>query len=219
MKIDKDDNLSSGYRILGSNNWGIEEDKLCIYVSNAEILPLSLDDMCINVYGDGPRQIAEDIIELSRNPERKELDTLKAENESLKETIEVLQRQLEKERSKQEMESNRLRKRNNKLKQDFESIKGHLRTAQHKLDKYERDKHYSEIFVANHPGQSLTFKNAKMSVSDNGDVTVSGQSVENLIDRLEGLIETEVKFTEWQDIVLKQVEANPGIFNEPIKEK
>lgn len=279
MRIEKDDNLPSGYRILGSGNcWDIEEDKISILVSDIEIIPMSGNDMYVTAYGPGTRQIAEDIMELSRNPGREELDALKAENEGLKETIEVLQRQLEKEKRKQEdmieafkseleqykkepkgadndkdaldartysilpitehadntksdpelytamkiliarhnetlMKNNRLRKRNRKLKQDFESIKGHLRTAQYKLDKYDRDKHYSEIFVANHPGQSITFKDAKVSISDNGDVTVSGESVENLIDRLNGLIDTEARFTEWQDIVLKQVEANPGLFN------
>lgn len=277
MRIEKDDNLSSGYRILGSSDsWDIEEDRLSIRVSDAKILPMSGDDMLIDIYGEGPRQIAEDIMELSREQGREELDVLKDENESLKETIEILQRQLDKEKCKRSeleqvkgepaqgadsdrdaldartysvlpviertdntnhdpelytamkiliarhnetvMENNRLRKRNEKLRQDFESIKGHLRVAQHKLDKYERDKRYSEMFVANHPGQSLTFKDAKVSVSDNGDVTVSGQSVENLIDRLDGLIDTEARFTEWQNIVLKQVEANPGIFNERIKE-
>lgn len=264
MKIEKDDNLPSGYRILGSGNcWDIEMGKISILVSDIKIIPMSGNDMYITAYGPGSRQIAEDIMELSREIGREELDILKDENESLKETIEVLQRQLEKERSKNAVksevvqniqertqydvndietlhakgkelyastkfivaryneivrENERLRKRNEKLRQDFESIKGHLRVAQHKLDKYERDKHYSEMFVANHPGQSLTFKDAKVSVSDNGDVTVSGGSVENLIDRLDGLIDTEARFTEWQNIVLKQVEANPGIFNEHIKE-
>lgn len=279
MKIEKDDNLPSGYRILGSGNcWEIEEDKLYICVSDVEVHPMTGSEINIDAYGPGTRQIAEDIIE-----QQKETTMLKAENESLKETVEALRRLLEKEKRKQEdmieafkseleqakkepkgadndrdaldartysvlptmehansnkadpelytamkiliarhnetlMENNRLRKRNSKLKQDFESIKGHLRVAQHKLDKYERDKHYSEMFIANHPGQSLTFKDAKASISDNGDVTVSGESVNNLIDRLEGLIETEVKFTEWQDMVLKQMEANPGIFNERIKE-
>lgn len=276
MKIEKDDNLPSGYRILGSGNcWDIEEDKISILTSDIEIVPMSGSETFITAYGPGPLRIAEDIMEQS-----KESNMLKAENESLKETIEALQRLLEKEKRKREdiieafkseleqnkkeakgadndkdaldartyailpikehnkadpelytamkilisrhnetlMENNRLRKRNNKLKQDFESVKGHLRCAQYKIDKYERDKHYSEIFVANHSGQSLTFKNAKVSISDNGDVTVSGQSVENLIDRLNGLIDTEARFTEWQDILLKQVEANPDIFNERIKE-
>lgn len=279
MKHEKSDNLPSGYRIIGSGNkWDVEGDKLCIRVSDVNILPLSENDMYITVYGDGPRQMTDDIIDLIVEPGREELDRLKAENESLKQTIEVLQRQLEKEKRKQEdmieafkseleqamkepkgadnnrdaldartysvlpitehvdntmsdpelytamkiliarhnetvMENNRLRKRNNKLKQDFESIKGHLRTAQYKLDKYERDKHYSEMFVADHPGQSITFKDAKMSISDNGDVTVSGESVTNLIDRLKQLCETEKKFKQWQDIVLKQMEENPGLFN------
>lgn len=280
MEIEKDDNLPSGYRILGSsNNWGVEEGKLCICVSDVSILPLSENDFYITAYGEGPQQIAEDIIELSRESGHEELDTLKAENEALKETIEVLQRQLEKERNentvkselaedKEEtvqgvynnrdaldartysalsiiehtkkpdpdpelytnmniiiarhnetvMENNRLRKRNNKLKQDFESVKGHLRCAQYKLDKYERDKPYSKILVDNHNGQILTFKDAKVSISSNGDVTVSGESVNNLLDTLKGLSEIAKKFKEWQDIVLKRVEANPDIFNEHIKE-
>lgn len=265
MKIEKDDNLPSGYRILGSGNcWDIEEDKISILVSDIEIIPMSGNDMYVTAYGPGSRQIAEDIIELSREIGREELDTLKAENESLKETIEVLQRQLEKERSKNAVksevvqniqertqhdvndietlhiigkelyastkfivarynetvrENERLRKRNKKLQQDFESIKGHLRVAQHTIDEYRRkSKHYSEMFVANHPGQSLTFKDAKVSVSDNGDVTVSGKSVENLIHRLKQLCETEEKVKAWQDIVLKNIEVTPDIFNEHIKE-
>lgn len=269
MRIEKDDNLPSGYRILGSSDsWDIE-DRLCIRVSNVEILPMSGDDMLIDAYGEGPQQIAKDIIELSREPGREELDALKAENESLKETIEVLQRQLDKEKDKREdtieafkseleqykkepkgadndkdaldartysilpitehadntksdpelyaamkiliachnktlVENKRLRKRNNKLKQDFESIKGHLRVTQHKLDGYERKKHYSEICIDSHSGQTLTFKDAKVSISSNGDVTVSGESVDSLLNRIKELINTEKKFKEWQSIILKK---------------
>lgn len=260
------------------NDWGIRGDKLWVTVDKVNVTPYSEDECIASVFGEGVKCLTYDIISV-----KKEINTLKAENESLKETIEALQRQLEKEKNKRDdmtnafkteleqakkeqkgvdndrdaldartysvlpitehadntnpdpelytamkiliarhnetlMENNRLRKRNEKLRQDFESIKGHLRVAQHKLDKYERDKHYSEMFVANHPGQSICFKDAKVSVSDNGDVTVSGWSVENLIDRLDGLIDTEARFTEWQNIVLKQVETNPGIFNEHIKE-
>ena len=184
MRIEKDDNLPSGYRILSSsNNWDVEEDKLCICVSNFEVIPRSENDMIITAYGDGPQQIAEDIMELSREPVREELDTLKEDRHK-----------------------------------DFDSIKVHLQTSQHKINKYERDNHYSEIFVDCQSGQSLTFKDAKVSVSGNGDVTVSGQSIENLIDRLDVLIDTEARFTEWQDIVLKRVESNPDVFNERIKE-
>lgn len=101
MKIEKDDNLPRGYRILGSGNcWDIEEDKISILVSDIEIIPMSGNDMYVTAYGPGTRRIAEDIMELSREIGREELDTLKAENESLKETIEVLQRQLEKEKDK-----------------------------------------------------------------------------------------------------------------------
>lgn len=240
------------------NDWGIRGDKLWVTVDKVNVTPYSEDECIASVFGEGVKCLTYDIISVE-----KEINTLKAENESLKETIEVLQRQLEKERSKNAVkskvvqniqertqhdvndietlrtkgkelyastkfivarynetvrENERLRKRNEKLRQDFESIKGHLRVAQHKLDKYERDKHYSEMFVANHPGQSLTFKDAKVSVSDNGDVTVSGESVENLIHRLKQLCETQEKVKAWQDIVLKRTEANPDIFNEHIKE-
>lgn len=149
MKIEKDDNLLSGYRILGSGNcWDVEADKISILVSGIEIIPMSGNDMYVTAYGPGTRQIAEDIIKLSRNIGREEIGMLKAENEALKETIEVLQRQLEKERNKNAIKS----------------------------------------------------------------------EVENLIDRLKQLCETEKKFKQWQSIVLKQMEANPNIFNERIKE-
>jgi vacuolar-type H+-ATPase subunit I/STV1 len=287
MRIEKDDNLPSGYRILGSGNcWDVEEDKISVLVSNIEIIPMSGHHMCIEAYGPGPRQIAEDIMELSREIEREELNTLKAENESLKETIEVLQRQLEKERNKNAVkseleqgkketvqgvdndrdaldartysvlpimeranktnidpglytamkfivaryngtvrENEHLRKRNNKLKRDFESVKGHLRCAQHTLDEYRRKvKHYSEMLVENHPGQSLTFKNAKVSLSSDGTVSVIGESADSLIKRMKELIDTEKKFKEWQSIVLKNLERHitpserNDIFNEHIKE-
>lgn len=284
MRIEKDDNLPGGYRILGSGNcWEIEEDKISILVSDIEIIPMSGNDMYVTAYGPGNRRIAEDIMELSREIGREELDILKAENEALKETIEVLQRQLEKERNKNTdkseleqakketvqgvdndrdaldartyailpikehaktdpelyaamkiliarhnetvMENNRLRKRNNKLKQDFESIKGNLRTAQHTIDEYRRKaKHHSEILVDNCTRQRLCFKDAKMSLSSDGTVTVIGESADSLIKRMKELIDTEKKFKEWQSIVLKNLEGNTtpsetnDVFNEHIKE-
>lgn len=248
MRIEKDDNLSNGYRIFGSSDsWDIEEGRLSIRVSDAKILPMSGDDMFIDIYGEGPQQIAEDIME-----QLKESNMLKAENESLKETVEALRRMLEKERNKRYdmvnafkteleqvkketvqvadntnpdpelhtamkiliarhnetlMENNRLRKRNSKLKQDFESIKGHLRVAQHKLDEYGREKHYSEICIDNYTGQRLCFKDAKVSLSSDGTVTVIGESVDSLVNRIKELINTEKKFKEWQSITLKNLEG------------
>lgn len=260
MAIKYDNNCESveELSITGpGNDWGIRGDKLWVTVDNVNITPYSEDECIASVFGEGVKCLTDDII------------TMQKENEALKETTEVLQRQLEKERNKNTdkseleqvkketvqdvdndrdalhtrgnelyttmkiliarhnetvMENNRLRKRNRKLREDFESIKGHLRCAQYKLDKYERDKPYSKILVDDCTGQRLCFKNAKVSLSSDGTVSVIGESADSLVKRMKELIDTEKKFKEWQSIVLKNLEGHVtpsetnDIFNEHIKE-
>lgn len=71
-----------------AKDWGICGDKLWVTVDNVNITPYSEDERIASVFGEGVKCLTDDIIMVQK------------ENEALKETIKVLQRQLEKEKYK-----------------------------------------------------------------------------------------------------------------------